>query len=130
MASVLSANLRRPSSTAGRPKSSQKISISRAQLLIGNRLDKSLGSDCRLAVEFANLRGGRARGSQRFAFRGHLAHQADRLRLRCVEAAARQHQITHHGIAKVPLQSRYPAKARNQPQPQFRKDKIAPFCRR
>ena len=74
-ASVLSTNLRKPCFDGGpREQIAENIDFA-AQLVVGNRLDEMLRGDRRLAVEFPELRGGRARHAQRVAFGGHLADE-------------------------------------------------------
>src|SRR5262249_55852878 len=61
------------------------------------------------------------RDFQRVAFGHELADQAGVLRLRRVDAAARQQQIAHEGVAQVALQSRNAAETGDQPEAQFGK---------
>ena len=68
--------------------SSQKISISRRQFLIRDRLDEFLGRARRAAVELAELSGSAACRAERLALRHHLADQSGLLSFCGIEAAA------------------------------------------
>ena len=116
--------------TAGRVKSSQKMSISRRNLLGGKRLDETLRGCRGGAVKFGHLRGGGAGQAQGFALGGHLAGQADGERLGGIDASSGKKQIADHGIANVALQSRDAAEAGDKSQAQLRESRSAPSCRR
>ena len=57
----------------------------------------------------------------------NLAHQADRLSLRGIDAAAGEKQIAHDRVAQIALEARNAAKAGNQAEPQFGKAKARHF---
>ncbi len=99
------------------------------QLLARNGLREALRRRARCPIEFARLRGGRARYSQSLAFRRHLAHQPRRQRLGGIDAAARKQEVAHDGIANIAPQTRNPAKARNEPQAQLREAKARHLVR-
>ena len=103
-------------------KLAEKIDLA-PQFFARNRLSEALRRRARCPIEFARLRGRRARRAQSLAFRRHLAHQPRCQRLGRVDAAPGKQQVAHHGIADVAAQARNPAEARNQPQPQLRKAK-------
>src|SRR6201982_2752469 len=99
------------------------------QIRIRNRLDEFLSRDCRAAIKLRHLRRSRTCHTQRIAFPRHLAHKANRLSLRRVDAAPRQKQIPHHTIPHVALEPRNSAKAWYQSQPQLGKTESRHFIR-
>ena len=74
-----------------------------AQLFSGKRLDKTLRSAGRRAIEFCNLCGSGARQTQSLAFGGDLACQTDGERFRGIDAASGKKQIADHTVADVAL---------------------------
>src|ERR1700730_19150975 len=92
-----------------------------AQLFCGKRLDKTLRSAGRRAIEFCNLCGGGARQTQSLAFGGDLACQTDGKRFCGIDAAPGKKQIADHAVADVALESRNAAEAGDESQTQLGK---------
>src|SRR5437879_9577530 len=71
------------------------------QIIVWNRLDKSLGGGTRYRIVLGNLRCGRAGDSKDLAFASKLRHQSDGLRTSRVNRSSGKKQIPDEGIAKI-----------------------------
>src|SRR5258708_11384877 len=94
-----------------------------AKLIVRNGLDEFFGGGTRSRVKFRDLCSGRARCPQHFTLCRELRDQSRYLGASSVDTSTRQKQIARKGVARVTLETRNPAKARDQSQAQLGKGK-------
>src|SRR6266852_329954 len=93
------------------------------KLIVWNWLNEFFGGSTRDSVVLGDLRGGRAGDAEDFAFTGKLRYEAHGLRASRVDRSPGEKQIPYESIAKIALQARDAAEARDESQAQFGKCK-------